>query len=65
MTSHGQALGGIVAETQQLARQAVKLIKVEYEDLPQRTTYIKDAIAADTWLTPLMSAKKVFVPLMV
>lgn len=59
VTSHGQALGGIVAETQQLARLAVKLIKVEYEDMPTKTTTIAEAIVADSWLTPPMSAKKV------
>ncbi|XP_048742317.2 xanthine dehydrogenase/oxidase-like isoform X2 [Ostrea edulis] len=40
---HGQPIGGIIAETREIARAAAKLVKVEYEDLPT-LFLIEDAI---------------------
>ncbi|XP_061195293.1 xanthine dehydrogenase/oxidase-like [Saccostrea echinata] len=31
---HGQPIGGVIAETREIARAAAKLVKVEYENLP-------------------------------
>ena len=31
---HGQPIGGIIAETGEIARAAARLVKIEYEELP-------------------------------
>lgn len=41
---HSQPLGMIVAETQQVAMKAAKLVKVEYESVQQPVLHIRDAI---------------------
>ena len=38
MTSTGQVIGAIVAETEAQAQRAVKMVKIEYEDLPRILT---------------------------
>ena len=38
MTSAGQVIGAIVADTQAQAQRAAKAVKVEYEDLPSIIT---------------------------
>jgi xanthine dehydrogenase/oxidase len=49
VTSHGQLIGIIIAESQMIAQRAAKLVKVEYEELPHILT-IEDAIRAQSFL---------------
>ncbi|EDO33869.1 predicted protein [Nematostella vectensis] len=51
VTSTGQAIGAVVAETQAQAQRAAKAVKIEYEDLPRILT-IEDAIAANSFIDP-------------
>jgi len=48
----GYPLGIVVAETREAAREAVALVKVEYEELKAILT-IQDAIAAGSYLSPV------------
>lgn len=48
VTCIGQPIGVIVADTEQHARMAARLVKVEYEDLPALIS-IEDAIEADSY----------------
>lgn len=48
----GQVIGAVLAESAAVAKQAAKLVRVQYEELPSLMT-IEDAIAADRyWLVP-------------
>jgi len=38
VTTFGQPIGAIVADTQMIAQRAAKLVKIEYEDLPTVVT---------------------------
>lgn len=48
VTCVGQPIGVIVADTEQHARMAARLVKVEYEDLPALIS-IEDAIEAESY----------------
>lgn len=48
VTCIGQPIGVIVADTEQHARMAARLVKVEYEDLPALIS-IEDAIEAESY----------------
>ena len=48
VTCVGQPIGVVVADTEQHARMAVRLVKVEYEDLPALIS-IEDAIEAESY----------------
>nr|XP_006812476.1 PREDICTED: xanthine dehydrogenase/oxidase-like [Saccoglossus kowalevskii] len=47
----GQVIGGVVADTTELARKAAKLVKIEYEVLDTILT-IEEAIEQDSYLQP-------------
>ncbi|XP_012939897.1 xanthine dehydrogenase/oxidase [Aplysia californica] len=49
VTSHGQVIGAVVADTQERAREAARLVNVEYEDLEAIVT-ILEAIQRDSFL---------------
>lgn len=53
-----QPIGVVVADTEAVARDAVKLVKVEYEDLPAIYT-IQDAIAAGSFFKEYGGGEKV------
>ncbi|XP_031555377.1 xanthine dehydrogenase/oxidase-like [Actinia tenebrosa] len=53
VTSTGQVIGAIVAETQAQAQRAAKAVKIEYEDLPRILT-IEEAIEAKSFFEPSM-----------
>ena len=57
VTSHGQIIGGILAETAQLGRQAVQLVKVVYEVLSALTDFAA-AIEKKSFMCPPMVAQK-------
>ncbi|CAG0889280.1 unnamed protein product [Darwinula stevensoni] len=44
VTSEGQVIGGILAETREIAKIAARSVRVEYEDLQPRIITIEDAI---------------------
>ncbi|CAG0901568.1 unnamed protein product, partial [Darwinula stevensoni] len=44
VTSDGQVIGGILAETREIAKIAAKAVRVEYEDLQPRIITIEEAI---------------------
>lgn len=48
VTCVGQPIGVVVADTEQHARMAARLVKVEYEDLPALIS-IEDAIEAESF----------------
>ncbi|HEX6118621.1 MAG TPA: xanthine dehydrogenase molybdopterin binding subunit, partial [Dongiaceae bacterium] len=48
---HGQVLFAVIAETQEAARRAARLAKVEYEDLPPLLT-VEDALQAGAFVLP-------------
>ncbi|XP_054265328.1 xanthine dehydrogenase-like [Macrosteles quadrilineatus] len=48
----GQVVGAVVADTQQLAQRAAKLVKVEYEDLQPVIITIEDAIRENSYFSP-------------
>jgi xanthine dehydrogenase large subunit len=48
---HGQVLFAVVAESQEAARRAARLAKVEYEDLPPLLT-VDDALQAEAFVLP-------------
>ena len=48
VTCIGQPIGIIVADTEQHARMAARLVKIEYEDLPALFS-IEDAIKANSY----------------
>ncbi|EDV24048.1 uncharacterized protein TRIADDRAFT_57138 [Trichoplax adhaerens] len=47
VTSHGQMIGMIIAESKEIADEAVKLVKISYKDLPAILT-IEDAIKEES-----------------
>ncbi|KAK3741268.1 hypothetical protein QZH41_002954 [Actinostola sp. cb2023] len=57
VTSTGQVIGAILAETQAQAQRAAKAVKVEYVDLPSVIT-IEDAIKANSFVGATLSVKK-------
>lgn len=44
-----QALGMIVAKSQQIANEAVKLVKVQYTDMRKPIVTLEDAMAANSF----------------
>ncbi|XP_012937557.1 xanthine dehydrogenase/oxidase [Aplysia californica] len=50
VTSHGQIIGAVVADSQERAREAARLVKVQYEDLETIVT-IQEAIQHNSYLT--------------
>ena len=53
----GQIIGAIIARDQACARNAAKIVRIEYEDLPAIIT-IDDAIARQSFLTPEKSIRR-------
>ncbi|XP_054265333.1 xanthine dehydrogenase-like [Macrosteles quadrilineatus] len=49
----GQVVGAVVADTQQLAQRAAKLVKVEYEDLQPVIITIEDSIREKSFFGPV------------
>lgn len=49
VTSQGQTIGAIVAETQTIAQRAARMVKVEYEDLSPIIVTIEDAIKHESF----------------
>lgn len=50
-TSHGQAIGAIVADNQKIAQAAARLVKVSYEDISPIIVTIEDAILHKSFFT--------------
>jgi len=50
VTSTGQSIGIMVAETQELAQRAARMVKVQYEDLGPPVLTIDDAIRAQSFM---------------
>uniref|UniRef100_A0A1B6KEG1 FAD-binding PCMH-type domain-containing protein n=1 Tax=Graphocephala atropunctata TaxID=36148 RepID=A0A1B6KEG1_9HEMI len=48
----GQVIGAVVADTQNLAQRAAKLVKVDYEDLGSAIITIEDAIREKSYFEP-------------
>jgi len=54
---HGQVLFAVIAESQELARRAARLAKVEYEELPAAVT-VEQALEADLAVLPPHEMKR-------
>lgn len=53
VTSVGQVIGAVVAQSQKIAQEASRKVLVEYEDLQPLILTIEEAIAAESYLLPV------------